>query len=116
MNLPTIAYLSNQFHSPVEPYVVDEVRELQRRGARVIPSSARRLDNPELCSPEIVAQTLYLQPLRAKLALRALYLCLAKFPLLTPFYRRVLLRGRESPLRRAKALIHTWLGFTTPCC
>ena len=30
--MPTVAYLSNQFPSPVEPYVAQEIQELRRRG------------------------------------------------------------------------------------
>ena len=37
-----IAYIANAFPSPLEPYVVDEIEELRRRGARVICCSGRR--------------------------------------------------------------------------
>jgi len=30
--MPTIAYLANQFPSPVEPYVVDEILALRKAG------------------------------------------------------------------------------------
>ena len=40
----TVAYLANQFPSPVEPYVVDEIEELRRRGVEVIAGSVRRPD------------------------------------------------------------------------
>jgi hypothetical protein len=36
-----VAYLANQFPSPVEWYVAEEIRELRRRGVCVIPCSAR---------------------------------------------------------------------------
>jgi hypothetical protein len=42
--VPIVAYLANQFPSPVEPYVFEEIGELRRRGVRVIPCSARRFD------------------------------------------------------------------------
>ena len=38
----TVAYLANQFPSPVEPYVVEEIEELRRRGVRVIAGSVRK--------------------------------------------------------------------------
>ena len=38
--MPTIAYLANQFPSPVEPYVVDEILALRRAGVEVVPCSA----------------------------------------------------------------------------
>jgi colanic acid/amylovoran biosynthesis glycosyltransferase len=108
----TIAYISNQFPSPVEPYVVEEIRELRRRGVEVIPCSARRSDQTSLDDglKLLAAQTSYLQPLRLKLLLRAAWLCLRKFGLLADLFGRVLVQGRESPLRRARALLHTWLG------
>ena len=60
----TVAYLANQFPSAVEPYVIEEIDELRRRGVRVIAGSVRkpRRDRalPAQCEPEIV-----LQPLRA---------------------------------------------------
>src|SRR5665213_581462 len=47
-NMRTIAYIANLFPSAVEPYVMQEIAELRRRGIAVIPCSARRstaLDN-----------------------------------------------------------------------
>ena len=38
--MPTIAYLANQFPSPVEPYVLDEIMALRRTGVEVVPCSA----------------------------------------------------------------------------
>ena len=110
--MPAVAYLSNQFPSPVEPYVVDEIRELQSRGIEVIPCSARKvsLETLSASQQQIARQTLFLEPVRWKLAAQAAYLCLRQFPRLADLYQRVLFQGRESPLRRAKALLHTWLG------
>jgi len=110
--MPTIAYLSNQFPSSIEPYVVAEICELQNRGVEVIACSALRVNRARLddSSKDIAAQTLNLQPLQPRLAALAGYLCLRKFWLLADFYERVLISGRESLWRRAKALLHTWLG------
>ncbi len=108
----TIAYLANQFPSPVEPYVFEEIAELRRRGIRVIASSAHRMDEktqePRLKSLE--AETLYLQPLGFAILVRATWLCLRNFPLLAELMVRVLVQGSESPQRRAHALLHTLLG------
>jgi hypothetical protein len=41
-SMPTVVYLANQFSSPVEPYVVEEVQELRKRGVRVVLSGARQ--------------------------------------------------------------------------
>lgn len=109
--MPAIAYLANQFPSPVEPYVMEEIQELRRRDVQVIPGSARRPAN--LLSDEqkyLSAETLYLQPLRLKLLLRAAWLCLKEFTVLADLVKRVVLQGDESPGRRMRALLHTWLG------
>jgi colanic acid/amylovoran biosynthesis glycosyltransferase len=108
--MPTIAYLANQFPSPVEPYVAEEIPELRRRGVTVIPCSVRHqraaLD-PELTN--LAAETLYLQPLQVKLLISAAFTCLLKFALLKDFFYRVL-QGNETFSRRLHALLHTWLG------
>jgi len=109
--MPTVAYLTNQFPSPVEPYVAEEIQELRRRGVTVIPCSARRAKtafDPDLADFE--AETLCLQPLRLKLLLQAALLCFLKFPVLKDFFRRALLQGSEPLRRRLGALLHTWLG------
>ena len=109
--MPTIAYLSNLFPSPVEPYVVDEIRELRRRGITVVPSSARRVKAQlERDLQPFAAEATYLQPLRITALLRATWLCAAKAGALSSFLRRIFLPGRESPRRRLLALLHTVLG------
>lgn len=108
----TIAYLANQFPSPVEPYVFEEIAELRRRGVRVIPSSVRRIDEKTRDSrlKSLAGETVYLQPLGLAIVLRAGWLCLRKFTLLAELIVRVLAQGSESPRRRAHALLHTLLG------
>src|SRR5579864_1408965 len=109
--MPTVAYLTNQFPSPVESYVVEEIRELRRRGVTVIPCSARR--NPVPVDSELqgfAAETLYLQTLRPKLLIYASFSCFVKFPALKNFYSRALLQRNEPVGRRLRALLHTWLG------
>ena len=110
--MPTVAYLANQFPSPVEPYVSDEIHELRRRKVIVIPCSARR-EIPALDSDlrTLAAETLYLERLRLKLLIRAAFLCLQKFSTLKEFLCRVLLQGPEPLTRRLSALLHTWLGI-----
>jgi glycosyltransferase involved in cell wall biosynthesis len=105
----TVAYLANQFPSPVEPYVVEEIEELRRRGLQVLAGSVRkpRVDPSALarCEPEIV-----LQPFSAIVLLRALWLCVRRWNRISAVIARVLFRGGEGPLKRVKALAHTWLG------
>lgn len=109
--MPTVAYLANQFPSPVEPYVFEEIAELRRRGVQVVPCSARRpdpLQESELQS--LAAETLYLQPLSVLLVIRASWFCLRRCVLLADILFRVLAQGSEPPARRARALLHTLLG------
>jgi colanic acid/amylovoran biosynthesis glycosyltransferase len=105
----TVAYLANQFPSPVEPYVIEEIEELRRRGVRVVAGSARktRIDAGLLskCGPEIV-----LQRLSVVILMRAMWVCMRRANRLSSLVARVVLRGREGPLQRLKALAHTGLG------
>jgi len=107
----TIAYITNVFPSPVEPYVAQEIAELRGRGVAVVPCSARRpadRTNAELKSWS--AETNYILPLRLGDSIRAAWLCLRKLPLLSDILVRALVRGNESPIRRLKAILHTFLG------
>jgi glycosyltransferase involved in cell wall biosynthesis len=108
--MPTVAHLANAFPSAVEPYVIDEIRELRSRGVTVIPCSARRPDpgfREELKA--WVGETIYLEPLRLGLLLRAGLLCLWKLPCLKGFFSRALSR-RTPTEHRLRALLHTLLG------
>ncbi len=114
--MPTVAYISNQFPSSVEPYVVDEINELCRRGLDVIPCSARTATGDESQSDRpldgnaLINETVYLMPLRVRLAVRALWMCVRRSGLLADLYRRILFQGNEPTVRRLKTLVHTWLG------
>ncbi len=102
----TIAYLANQFPSPVEPYVIDEIEELGRRGVRVIAGSVADMgseDRPSIT--EIVVRRR-----RAATLLQALSLCMTGWDLIAPLVLRILFGGTEGVLLRLKALVHTWWG------
>lgn len=105
----TVAYLANQFPCAVEPYVIEEIEELRRRGVRVIAGSVRkpRVDPslPVPCQPEIV-----LQSLSATILLQAMWLCVRHRKRILPLVGRIIFRGNEGLLKRLKALLHTWLG------
>jgi len=107
-----IAYLSNQFPSPVEPYVVDEIRELRKRGLTVIPCSARAADLSSFDEQmrRSASETLYFRPLRLTLLVRSVWICLLNLSLLSNLLRGILLRGHEPFSLRLRALAHTWLG------
>jgi colanic acid/amylovoran biosynthesis glycosyltransferase len=100
----TVAYLANQFPAAVEPYVSEEIEELRRRGVHVIPGSVRM--------PTVAHEPgiLCLQPVRVRTLLRALTLVLRHRERIAGLVTQVLMRGKESPGRRLKALLHTWLG------
>ena len=111
--MPTIAYLSNRFPSAVEPYVADEIRELRRQWVHVIPCSARFVEGNTLTdeSKPLAAETLYLQPLRFILMMRAAWYGVRHFWQFADLFERVVVQGTESPLRRARCVLHTWLGI-----
>jgi colanic acid/amylovoran biosynthesis glycosyltransferase len=108
----TVAYLANQFPAAVEPYVGEEIQELRLRGVQVIAGSVRQ---PEAGSSggsrdALESEILCLQPIRVLTLLRALGLVVRRWGKIADLAARVLLRGKESPKRRVKALLHTWLG------
>jgi glycosyltransferase involved in cell wall biosynthesis len=111
----TLAYLANEFPSPVEPYVKEEVLELERRGVRVVtgtvrkPRSVGKANN--IPQPQIVLQSLPLIVIA-----QAAWLCACKSMEIAPLIVRILFCGREGPLQRGKALIHTFLGACYAVC
>jgi len=106
----TVAYLSNEFPVSVEPYVGQEIQELRKRGINVIACSIRRSSDTAETAPASAGETLYLEPMRMGQLLRAGWLCLRNAMLLGDLFLRPLIRGRESPSRRLRAVLHTWLG------
>jgi len=111
----TVAYLANLFPSPVELYVGDEIQELRRRGVRVIAGSVRRPAALEEAAEQGIpgdarAPEIVLQPLQLFILLQALLLCLRRWDRISTLLWRIVFRGAEGPLERAKALLHTWMG------
>ncbi len=108
----TVAYFANQFPAAVEPYVSEEIEELQRRGMNVIAGSACLPDlKQRLVSNALSeANTLYLPPIPILPLLKAFWLAVRRWKKIVGPVTRVLLRGKESPARRLKTLLHTWLG------
>ena len=111
--MPVVIYLSNQFPSPVEPYVTDEIEEIRRRGLDVLPCSARRVDLARFDNRlrEFSSETLYLWRPRWSIISQAIWQAWRSSDKLKEFLRRILFEGGESPLRRARALVHTLLGL-----
>jgi hypothetical protein len=105
-----VAYISNQFPSSVEPYVMDEIQELRRSGVEVIPCSARRCGRGQGPLRAFENETLYLQPLRFGSLLGAIGRCFRNFRVLGDLFAGALIYGREPMTRRIRALFHTLLG------
>jgi colanic acid/amylovoran biosynthesis glycosyltransferase len=107
----TVAYLANQFPSPVEPYVAEEIAELRSRGVRVIPGTVRR---PCAQSSQIPrkedAEKIVIRPVSLVVLFKALWLCMVRGSELFDLLGRILFQGRESLPLRIKALIHSFLG------
>ena len=110
--MPVVAYIANQFPSAVEPYVVEEIDELRRRGVEVITTSGKPVHIAALQPRhrELAQQTLVLHPPTPWLLLRALWICFVKIGTLFPLLQRIFLQSDETPRQRLHALAHTWLG------
>ncbi|HEY6767700.1 MAG TPA: glycosyltransferase family 4 protein [Candidatus Sulfotelmatobacter sp.] len=105
----TVAYLSNQFPSPVEPYVVAEIAQLRRRGIRIIPGTVRKPNAKKI--PNFRGdKTIVIESTGPFYLLSALNLCVRRGTRIFDLLARILFKGGESPLARIKALIHTFLG------
>ena len=90
----------------------EEIEELRRRGVQVIPGSVRR-SHAAARKPSSVArepEILCLQPLRLLTLLQAFGFAVRQWKRIAGLVTRVLVQGKESPKRRLKALLHTWLG------
>ncbi|HTW60039.1 MAG TPA: glycosyltransferase [Terriglobales bacterium] len=108
----TVAYLANQFPSPVEPYVGDEIEELRRRGLRIIAGSVRkaaRRNRDGARSPGNSAEVV-LQPLRIIVLFRAAWLCVCRWRQISDLVWPLIWSGSQGLAPRVKALLHTWLG------
>ncbi|MGB8062799.1 MAG: glycosyltransferase family 4 protein [Candidatus Sulfotelmatobacter sp.] len=105
----TVAYLANELPCAVEPYVMEEIGELRKRGVRVIAASVWR---PHMRGGEVGDgdPQLVLQRLRPIVLASAALLCVRGWARLAPLMKRILYRGREGFVQRLKALAHTVLG------
>jgi hypothetical protein len=101
----TVAFLANEFPSPIERYVTDEIEELQGRGVRVVAGSVRRPREKNSAAPEIL-----LQEVEPRILIGAAWLCIARVARIAALIRRIAFRGNESLWQRVKAIAHTLLG------
>lgn len=66
--------------------------------------------NPGANQQTVSAPEVVLQPLPLTILLRALWICARRWRRISALVARVLFKGTEEPMKRAKALMHTWLG------
>ena len=108
--MTTVAYIANQFPSPLEPYVMDEIRELRKRDVRVICCSGKRVPPRELADAdrEFWNETRFFHPLSDAQLVRAVRRLGSRnyVELMMPVIRDL----RSSPSRRLRAFGHTLLG------
>jgi len=107
-----IAYIANEFPSPLEPYVMDEISELRRRGLRVICCSGKRprCDMLQPAEREFWEETRFFQPLSDDELVRAARRLAADRRTLSHLLKLVLCEPLTSPSRRIRTLGHTLLG------
>jgi colanic acid/amylovoran biosynthesis glycosyltransferase len=110
--MTTVAYIANEFPSPVEPYIKDEIGELRRRGVRVICCSGKRVAPRELSGADrsFWDETRYFQPLSDTELMRAARRLAWDRPALWRFLRPMFWEFGASPIKRLRALAHTVMG------
>ncbi|MGA7684183.1 MAG: glycosyltransferase family 4 protein [Terriglobales bacterium] len=107
-----VAYISNEFPSPVEPYVMDEINELRRRNVNVICCSGKRVA-PHALSPMERAfwkETRYFQPLSDDQLTRAARRLVSNRNELWRLSRHLLAEKESSLNRRFRTVGHTLMG------
>jgi colanic acid/amylovoran biosynthesis glycosyltransferase len=110
--MTTIAYIANEFPSALEPYVIDEITELRRRGTKVVCCSGKRVSPNHLSLAEraVWKETRFFQPLSDQELVRAMRRLASDRHNLWPLLRPLLLERGTSPARRMRALGHTVMG------
>jgi glycosyltransferase involved in cell wall biosynthesis len=110
--MTTVAYIANEFPSPVEPYVKDEIGELRRRGVQVICCSGKRVAPGELSGADRAFwnETRYFQPLSDSDLTRATRRLASDRSSLWQFLKPMLWECGVSPTKRLRALAHTAMG------
>jgi colanic acid/amylovoran biosynthesis glycosyltransferase len=110
--MTTVAYIANQFPSPLEPYVLDEINELRRRGVEVICCSGTRVgaDGLSLAERAFWKETRYFQPLSDEQLMKAAWRLATDRRTLWELTRPLLWDRRASAGLRLRALGHTLMG------
>jgi glycosyltransferase involved in cell wall biosynthesis len=110
--MTTIAYIANEFPSSIEPYVMDEISELRKRGARVICCSGKRVRREELGEQEreFWNETHFFQPLSDVQLVQAVRRLGSQPHAYSLLLKPVLRELAASPRRRIRSLGHTLMG------
>jgi colanic acid/amylovoran biosynthesis glycosyltransferase len=110
--MTTVAYITNEFPSPLEPYVIDEIVELRRRGAQVICCSGKRVSPNDLSLAERAfwKETRFFQPLSDDELVRAVRRLGSDPHNLWQLLRPLLWERGPFPARRIRTLGHTVMG------
>ena len=110
--MTTVAYITNEFPSPLEPYVIDEIAELRRRGAEVICCSGKRVSPNDLSLAERAfwKETRFFQPLSDDELVRAVRRLASDPRNLWQLLQPLLWERGPSPTRRIRTLGHTVMG------
>ena len=107
----TIAYIANAFPSPAERYVIDEICELRKRGARVICCSGQRASACGLnaIEREFWEETQSIRPVLPSETIRALYHIVLARGTLQPLLEAAHKESSNSS-QRVRMIAHTVLG------
>ncbi len=110
--MTTIAYIANEFPSPLEPYVIDEITELRRRGVQVICCSGKHVspENLSLAETAFWKETRYFQPLSDLELLQAVRRLASDRHHLWQLLRPLLWERGVPATRRIRGLGHTVMG------
>jgi glycosyltransferase involved in cell wall biosynthesis len=110
--MTTVAYIANEFPSPLEPYVIDEITELRRRGIHVICCSGKRVASNDLGPAErsFWKETLYFQPLADDELMRSVRRLASHRHHLWQVLRPLILEPDASATLRIRALGHMLMG------
>ena len=110
--MTTVAYIANQFPSPLEPYVMDEIAELRHHGLHVVCCSGKQVSPKDLSLAEraLWKETRYFQPLSDDEVLRAMHRLASSRPQLAKLLRPLLWERGTPVHRRIRAVGHTVMG------
>ncbi len=110
--MTTIAYISNTFPSPLEPYVMDEIRELRKRELHLICCSGKRVPPGGLGEAErrFWNETRFFHPLSDAQLVQAVRRLGTRSRDYLDLMKPVLRQLPSSPGKRLRSFGHTLLG------